>query len=231
MMDFFRRNMRAIFAITAVGFLAGIFIGFGGYFFGSKSFTDKVADVNGVPIPYRSYTLLYNRVIDNMRESNTDLNDEALKRKKDEVIQDLIQEEVFWQESRKYGIIVTDNEIAIDISNFPAFQQGGKFSKQLYFQALSWKLHMTPGEFEESRRRQIAIARLRSLITSGIKITDRELLENYKEKNKGKIKNFEKDKEKFYNEVLQEETIALLNEWYKSISASLKVKVYSEKVM
>lgn len=228
-MNFFRKNMKTIFLITCIGFIAGIFIGFGGYFFGGRTLIQAVADVNGKKISYRQFTLLYNRVIDNLRDSNTEITEEVMKQKRNEVIQELIQEEVFWQESKKYGIVVTDDEVAMSISRYPAFQSDKRFNQQLYFQILGLRLHMTPQEFEESERRRIAIAKLREFIASAIKITDNELVHEYLIEHQGKLTNFDKEKQEFLKKVRQEKVIALFNEWYKSISSNLKVKVFEDQ--
>lgn len=226
MMDWLRKNMRTIFLVTIIGFLAGIFIGFGGYFFGGRTITDAIAEVNGKKIPYRKYTLLFNRIMENLRDKNIEITDEVLQQTRREVIQDLIQEEVFVQEAKKYGIVVTDNEVAMDIRNFPAFQRDGKFDQRIYFQVLALRLKMTPEEFEESRRNQIAIAKLRNLVTSGIKISDVELQLEYARRHDGKLTGFEKEKDKFHQELLQEKMSAFMQDWYRSINSTLKVRVF-----
>ncbi len=225
MMNWLRKNMRTIFIITIVGFLAGIFIGFGGYFFGGNTIKDAVAEVNGKKIPYRKYALLFNRVMDNLRDKGVEITEDVIQQTKRDVFQDLIQEEVFAQEAKKYGIVVTDSEVAMDIRNFPAFQKDGKFDQRIYFQVLAFKLKMTPEEFEESRRNQIAIAKLRNLVTSSIKISDAELQFEYGRRHNGKLNGFEKEKEKFYQELMQEKVTAFMQDWYRSINSSLKVKV------
>jgi peptidyl-prolyl cis-trans isomerase D len=229
-MKFFRKHMRTILLVTLVGLLAGIFIGFGGYFFGGKYSGDAVAEVNGVKIPYAQYSNLFNRAMENMRSSNAETSDKAIEQKKTEVMQDLIQEEIFFQEAKKYGIEVLDEEVAADVSRFPAFQREGKFSQELYFRVLSWQLRMSPKDFEESRRKQIAMAKLRYLIASSVKITDNELGMEYAIQNAGNMKNFEKDKDKFMKEMLEKKTMAVFNEWYKSIQNSVKVKVFNERL-
>jgi peptidyl-prolyl cis-trans isomerase D len=229
MMDWFRKNMRTIFLITVAGFLGGIFIGFGGYFFGGRGLTNAIAEVNGKKISYRKYAQLFNRIMDNLRDKGTEITDEVIQQVRREVLQDLIQEEVFTEEAKKHGIVVTDNEVAMDIRSFPAFQKDGKFDQRTYFQIVVLQLKMTPQEFEESRRNQIAIAKLRNLITSGIKISDIELQFEYARRHNGNMSGFEKEKDKFYQELLQEKMTAFMQDWYRSINSSLKVRVFSKE--
>lgn len=232
MMDFLRKHMRIIFSITIAGFLAGAFVGFGGYFFGKKSFGDAVAEVNGRNIPYRQYAALYNRAVDAMRKSKEDVSDEMLAKKKQEVVQDLIQEEVFWQESKKYGINVTDMEVAADIQHYPAFQKDGRFDQRAYFQVVFQVIRTTPAEFEESRRRQLAIFKLRQLIASSVKITEPELKAEYMRTHKGNLAGYEKDREKFLEGVRQEKVMLVFNEWFKQLNQELagKIKVHLQEI-
>jgi len=226
MMKFLRKNMQTVFMITIIGFIAGIFIGFGGYF-SNRTISDGVANVNGEKISFKKYRSLFNRIMDNKRETTEEITEQMIEQIKQEVIQDLVQEEVFYQEAKKYGIVVTDKEVAYDISRWPAFNNNGRFDQGLYFRILGMRLHMTPAEFEESRKRQIAIAKLRSLIQSGVKITQPELQLEYIKKN-GSLKNFDKEKNKLYEELLKQKTIDTFNEWYKILGSSIKVKVHTE---
>jgi len=229
-MKFLRKNMRVIFLLTFLGFIAGIFIGFGGYFFGGSASGDTVAEINNTKIPYRKYISMFNRTMDRLRQENTEITDQVLAQKKQEIVQDLIQEEVFYQESKKYGITVSDQEIAYDIQRWDAFKNNGVFNQQQYFQVLAYRLKMTPQEFEESRKKQIAMAKLRELIISGIKLTDQEIQIEYYLKNKGNMNKFNTEKPKFFEELYREKVNNILQEWYKILNVSTKIKVYPELI-
>jgi peptidyl-prolyl cis-trans isomerase D len=226
MMSFLRKHMRLIFLITIVGFLGGAFIGFGGYFFGSAANADIVADVNGTKIPYRRYQALYNRVLDNLQRNKTEINDSTIARTKQEVLQDLIQEEVFWKEAKKYGISVSDQELAGSIQNYPAFQKDGRFDRQAYFQILYQVLHTTPPEFEESQRRQIAISKLRNLIASNVQVSEPEIRMEYMRTHGGKLTDFDKERDKFTQNLRQQKVMLVFNEWFKQLNQTMKVKVF-----
>jgi len=58
-------------------------------------------------------------------DKKTTITPELMAQKRQEVLQDLIQEEVFWQEAKKYGISVSDGEVAADVSRYPAFVKDG----------------------------------------------------------------------------------------------------------
>ena len=197
MMNWLRKNMRIVFTITIIGFFAGIFVGFGGYFFSDNKFSNSVANVNGHEVSMRKFNLLYNRAFEDLRKNNTEINDETVKAVRQQTIDELVREEVFYQESQKFGIIVTDKEVAANIQQYQAFQQDGRFNQGVYFQIIAYQLKMTPAEFEESQRRQIAIAKMRNLIAAGVKITEPELQVEYARRNSGNIKGLEKAREKF----------------------------------
>jgi peptidyl-prolyl cis-trans isomerase D len=226
MMDFLRKHRNIIFLITIGGFLSGAFVGFGSYFFGRKTFGDAVAEVNKAKIPYTEYYALYNRTIENMRKKNQDITDDVMKTKKQEVLQDLIQEEVFSQEAEKYGVTVSDGELAADIHSYPAFQKDGKFDMYVYYNILSQVLHTTPQKFEESRRRQIAIMKLRYIIAQSIKISEPELRLEYMRANKGDMSKFEAQRQEFTKTLRQEKVSMAFNEWFRQLNQTTKVKIH-----
>lgn len=228
-MNFFQRHSRTILLITTIGFLFGAFVGFGGYYFTRGWRADTVATVNNKKIFYHTYLNYLQRVINNLREQNQDITDELIRQKKQEILSDLIQEEIFYQEAKKYGINVIEEELIADIQHFPAFQsaQGG-FDQNTYFQVLHYALRMTPEEFEESRRRTIAIAKLRSLIASSIKVSTKELELAYLEE-KGDLKNYFRDYETFRQNYLSKKTVLVFNEWFQQLGRQAKIKVYLEE--
>lgn len=228
MMNFFRRHSRTILLITVIGFIAGTFVGFGGYYFTRGWRADTVALVNGKKILYSTYLNYLQRLINNLREQNQEVTDELIKQKKQEILSDLIQEEIFYQEAKKYGITVTDEELAADIQRFPAFQRDNRFDQGTYFQVLRYALQMTPQEFEESRRRTIMIAKLRYLIGSSIKVSAKELELAYLEE-KSDLKDFFRDYETFRQNYLAQKTVYVFNEWFQQLGRRVKVKTYLEE--
>ncbi len=219
--DYLKKNKENIFIITVVGFLAGIFLGFGGYIRYTNVST-TAASVNGVKISIQKYNRLVNQTIENYRDQGNEINDNVIRSIKQQVLRDLIQEEVFWQEAKKYSIEVTDQEVFYDIMRIPAFQKDGKFDRDTYYRTVILRLKMTPKEFEESRRKRIAMFKLRDFVISAVKLSPQEV-ENYYKIKQPKT---EEEKQKLYNELLQEKQMAVLEEWYKQINANLKVKIY-----
>ncbi|MCX5777866.1 MAG: SurA N-terminal domain-containing protein [Elusimicrobia bacterium] len=231
MMDFLRKHRHIIFTVTIIGFLGGAFIGFGSYFFGGKTTSDNVVVVNGVGIPYRNYVKLLNRAIEFMHQQKQEVNAETTENKKKEVLQDLIQEEVFWQQAAAYGISVSDEELSANIQQqYPAFQKDGHFDRMTYFQVLAQSIKMTPKEFEDSRRKQITNAKVRQLIASSVKISEPELQIEYARVHRGSMADFDKNREIFLKQTLQEKTMMVFNEWYKYLNQTMKIKAYLSEI-
>jgi peptidyl-prolyl cis-trans isomerase D len=230
MMNFLRKHMRAIFLITTIGFLSGAFIGFGGYMLGKKTAADAAVEINGTKIPYKTYSNTLSQVLENMRKDNTEITDAILAQKKQEVIQNLVQEEVFWQEAKRYGIVVTDTELAADIQRIPAFQKDGAFDRRAYLTVLYQVLHTTPAEFEESRRKEIASYKVRNLLSSCVKISEPELIMQYRIQNNNDMKDFDKKRAEFLAQLRKEQTFMVFNEWFKLLNRDLKVKVNVQEI-
>lgn len=234
-MEWLRKYKNTVLIGVVGAFVVSMFVGFGLYLRSGSAIAETVLEVNGDKIPYRQYSALYNRIVNNHRDKNEDLSPEALNQIKNEVIQSLIQESVFYQESQRYGIEVTDAELAQNLASIPAFQKDGKFSIQSYAQALRYALHSTPEDFEESQRKQIAIARLRAFVMQGIKITDHELEEEYamqlpSSKKAKTPEEMAKEKEAFRQKLRQEKGSQVLARWYQQLGSNLKIKSHLEEI-
>ena len=230
MMNFVRKHREAIFIITIIGFLAGIFVGFGSYFFIGRTTADNVLEVNGSGVPYKRFTSLLNQVQYAMHHNNEETNEQAMAKKRQEIIQQLVQEELFWQEAKKYGIMVSDSELANDLQNYPPFQQNGKFSHLRYYQILGEILHSTPREFEESRKKQIAAFRLRELIASSVRITEPELELEYARSHRGNMSEYGKNRERFLQELKKQQTMMVFDDWMRALNQNLKVQSHLDEI-
>ena len=232
LMDWLRKHKNTILIIVIAGFVVSTFVGFGLYIRSGSSTMDAVAEVNDEKIPYRRFLTLYSQVTGRKRDKGDDLTPEVMNQTKQEVLQSLIQESVFVQEAKRYGIEVTDTELAQSLYSIPAFQKGGKFSVQSYAQALQFGLGTSPEEFEETQRRQIAISRLRSFVLQGIKISDRELEMELalRQQDPSYKKNPVKDKEELRKKLREEKGSQVLSRWYQQLGTNIKVKVHLDEI-
>ncbi len=237
-MDWLRKYKNVILVTTVAVFVVSSFVGLGQYFVTGRTASDAVAEVNDEKIPYRRYLTLYNRMVNSRREQNQDLSAEALNQLKQEVIQNLIRESVFIQEAKRYGIEVTDGELAQSLAGVPAFQKDGKFSVEAYARALQFGLNTTPEEFEDIQRRQIAVNRLQVFVARGIKITDQELEYEFARRapppatpaKKGEVKDPAKEKADFREQLRQEKVSQVMSRWFQQLGTNVNIKVHIDEI-
>ncbi len=210
MMNFFRKHKVAIILIILVGFFGGTFIaGFGVSTFGnSASSFDTVAVINGKKIPYKYYYSLYNSTLSTARNSGKEITEETMKITQNQILRTLIQDELIWQQTKKYGITVSDIELVEDIQSYPYFlDYKGQFDSKNYYQFLN-NLGMSPKDFESLRRKQIAANKLQVLIASAAKISDSEITEGLNEA-----------------DLLQIKANEILNDWFDSVKEKSKIQI------
>ncbi|MBR3655099.1 MAG: SurA N-terminal domain-containing protein [Elusimicrobia bacterium] len=212
MMNFFRKHKVAIILVILIGFFGGTFIaGFGVSTFGNRASSfDTVAVVNGVKIPYKYYYSLYNNTLASLKISGQEITEDLTKLTQNQILSTLIQDELIWQQTKKYGIIVTDNELAKDIQNYPYFlNDKGQFNSKIYYQFLN-NLRMSPKDFEYLRRKQIASNKLQLLIASASRVSESE-------KKMSKISNVP--------DLIQIKANEILNDWFDEVRKNSKIEV------
>lgn len=208
MMEFFRKHKVAIILIILVGFFGGTFIaGFGVSSFGNASSFDTVAVVNGEKIPYKYFYSIYNNTLNALRHSQQEMSEEVTKATKNTILRNLIQDELIWQQTKKYGITVSDTELAYDIQSYPPFLNAqGQFDSRNYYQFLN-NLRMSPKDFENLRRKQIAANKLQILIASAARVSNSE--KAYKDG----------------YELLQTRANEVLNDWFDNVKNKSNIKI------
>ncbi len=218
MMNFLRKHKVKIFLITIFGFLAGTFVGFGSYIFGSKTDFNTVAVVGKEKIPYKLYYSLYNSSLEILRQSGMEITDYLKTRTQNDILRSLVQDEIIWQQTKKYGVTVSDTELAADIQKYPYFlDDKGNFDVRYYYKFLN-NMRFSPKEFETLRRKQIAANKLKVLVASAASVSKEELEEMKKEN---------PDINEDY--ALQIKANRLLNDWFDDIRKKTKVEITLDK--
>ena len=139
----------------------------------------RVALVNGDQITLDEYREAYNNLIERLRRRfGNNLDEDMLKQLqvKRQALNQLINNILLVQESKRLKFRVSEKELADAISNFEAFQRAGMFDSRLYRNVLD-RLRMTPETFEVAQKNEMMIDKLRTLITRSAKISDQEALE------------------------------------------------------
>lgn len=229
MMDFIRVHKKTIFWVTLVGFLFATFAYFGAGGLLTRGY-DTVAKVNGEKVSYSEYSKAVTRAIENRRENQKDaeLTEKDIQQIKLGILQDMISEEAFYQMALKYGLTVTDAEVAANLQQIPAFQKNGHFDHMTYFQALRYGLKMNYDEFEKSRKRALTVDKVRFLVYLLSKVTDKEAEAEYLRRN-GNLKNYAKEKDKFLETLHNEKRVMLFNQWITILQQKTKIEEYMAK--
>jgi peptidyl-prolyl cis-trans isomerase D len=141
----------------------------------------RVALVNGDQITLDEYREAYNNLIEQLRRRlGNNLDDDMIKQLqvKQQALNQLIDNKLLVQESKKLKFRVSKKELTDAILNIAAFQSAGTFDNRLYRGVLD-RLRMTPEAFEEAQKNAMLIDKLRTLITSSAKVSDQEALDWY----------------------------------------------------
>ncbi len=183
MLKVFRKKhiSKTIWIILAILILpAFVFWGFGSYMRGRReeSYAGKIGKRAVSLLEYRdAYLAVKNLAIiqlgipeEKLDEvgSYIDLNSQAWERL------------VLLDEAKREHLRVTDKEVVAQIESYPFFQRNGVFNEGIYNQILQYVLRTKPRNFEEQTRQNLMIRKLYENATSGIKLTDKEIKDEYR---------------------------------------------------
>lgn len=211
MMNFLRKYKNIIFIITITAFM-GSFIP---YLFYYKNY---IAKVNGVKIPlkiFNSLTLIQLKSIKNV--TNKQITEKDLNKIQMKVTNLLINNEILYQQSKLYGIIVTNEELKTYLQNLEIFKSNNTFDKQKYYLFLKF-IQMTPKEYETILRKQICENKLKITLANSVKLWNYELENSLKQ-----------DSSTIKNNLVQEKISLILKDWYSNIVKNSKIKITDKK--
>ena len=232
MISFLRRHQKSIFVATISVFLSGSFVGLGGFYFTSRDNDGAVARIGGNKISAQKLLLRVNQYADALRTKGTEVDDAMMSRLKREMLNDMMIEELLSIKADELGLKVTNDELSRDIRATPAFQRGGQFDQDVYFQQVRAIFRETPQEYERSRRKSIKGGRLKQLIFRMAKVQPAEVDAVYAQAVKTAPK---KDaakitKESIAQNLQQQRAIELINHCLKQLSAQVEHQVWIERI-
>ncbi|MDX9702849.1 MAG: peptidylprolyl isomerase [Candidatus Auribacterota bacterium] len=172
MLTFFRKKMKLMFAILLVGIIPAFTLwGIGSLL--QTPAQNVQGEINGRKVLLPEYrreqlAVMWDALFSNRTLEPAQVNDATWNRL------------ILLDEAKKYGIVVSDEEVADRITRI--FQRGGQFDKRFYIDVLTHN-RITPAGYEEATRNSIKIERLRDLILGAIKITEDEFEIDYQIKN------------------------------------------------
>ena len=141
----------------------------------------EVADVNGEVISMSVYRQAYYRLLDNYRRIyGSQFNDDLMKMLNPDrmALTQLIDRIVQRQEAERLKLEVGDQELAEAIYSIPAIQVNGAFNKNRYLQILAQN-NISDAGFRMDRSEELLLNKLRSVVMSGVTVSDDEAMEWY----------------------------------------------------
>ena len=142
----------------------------------------RVATVNGDPISLEEFRITYKRLLEQVRQSfGNNLNEDLIKTLQlpKQAMDELINRNLMRQAAAELNLQVSDEELSRSIQDISAFQTAGLFDNRRY-QTILDRNSMTPESFEINQRDALMIQKLNNIITSGVKISDQEVVQWYK---------------------------------------------------
>jgi peptidyl-prolyl cis-trans isomerase D len=157
-----------------------IFWGMGGIVGGEKA--QFVVRINNEAIPPAEFIRVYNNMLRMYQDVYKDnFKPEMAKALglKNRTVDALIRASLTRQEAKRIGLSVDDAEVRDAIASLPAFQQDGRFDKELYLRVLRAS-QISPGEFEDSEQEDLLVKKLQDLILAGVHVSEAEVLDRYR---------------------------------------------------
>jgi len=166
--------MQVVMALVVVSFVG---------MYGVQSGQDKsqvVASVNGTKIMSTDLGRQYrNRLSQLERQQNRSLGNDQQQQLREQVKQEMIEDEVILQQAHALGLEVSDMEVAAQVLGLPvAIDENGEFSEDLYRRILKRNQYTRP-KFEQVLRDDLLRLKLRRLVYTGATLSEPAVREAY----------------------------------------------------
>ncbi|MBI4691791.1 MAG: SurA N-terminal domain-containing protein [Nitrospirae bacterium] len=174
MLQFMRKHAKFFYVFFFIIIISFIFFYVGPV---DKSSMVPVAEVGKEQITLEEYWRTYDRTRDFYRDIYKEKFDEDMEKKlrlKEKVLDSLIEEKVLLLTAVDIGIKVKDEEVEEAIMHEPAFTRNGVFDREVYLRTLQLS-RVTPEFFENAKRQELTLKKIRRLIGESVDITDIEL--------------------------------------------------------
>lgn len=154
----------------------------GGSSGGSRAADDWAAHVNGTVIEGNAFRSAARRLDSTYQQMLGDqyAQQRAYFRIGRQTIQRMIEEELVLQAAHAQGLQVTPQEVADALTRDPQFQENGRFIGVERYRALFQQAGIAIHDYEESERRRLLNQKYRSLVTTGVTVSDAEVEDELK---------------------------------------------------
>ncbi len=170
-----RKHAKYFYILFFIVILTFIFWGVGTV---DKTGEDEVvAEVEKYKITVQDYWRTYDNVYRFYREIYKEKFDEKMEKElnlKENVLDSMIDEHVLLIASKEIGLKVSDQELQEAIAREPVFHKDGVFNKDIYMNRLRLN-RMTPEAYEEAKRQELLLTKMKRLIELSVDISDIDL--------------------------------------------------------
>jgi peptidyl-prolyl cis-trans isomerase D len=189
MLKTMRKNVKTLkptLWIIIATFIIAIFAIWGGAGrLGEREDAGTVATIGGQEISSDVYLQTLRQRLDAMRRDYSQLDRNMIQQLNvpQQVLQQIVDQAVLLQVARDMGLRASDEEVRDRIVSYPVFQRDGRFvGFEEYKQVLEWN-HIPLAQFENGLKKDIAVAKVVSVLTSGVTVSDDEVWANYRKQN------------------------------------------------
>ncbi len=184
MLDILRANKGSLIAWVFLGAIIVVFV----VSFGPGSFArgggcagggdvSYAASVNGKTIAADDFKREYQQLLSAFqRQTGQPLSRELADQLglRSAALNQLVDKELVVTEARRRGLAVTDQELSDTVHQMPSFQDGGKFSFDLY-QRTAAMYYGSPSRFEAALRDDLLYQKMMAVVRETVKISDAEV--------------------------------------------------------
>lgn len=192
MMSKMRELSKIFIIIVAVSFIGLMVFEWGMDYSGQSSRRNVVGTVNEQELTYEMFTDIFQNMYQAERNrTNQDLTESQVANVRNMVWERFVQKVLLEEEMERLNIAVSDSEIVYqirhyplpEIKNNPGFQTDGQFDWDKYYASFA-NTEINWYQIEEYYRIQILpFQKLQNIITSTVRISDIEILEEFKNNN------------------------------------------------
>ncbi len=192
MMTKMREFSKIFIILVAAAFIALMVFEWGANYTSQSRRRDVVGEVNGKKLSYGEFNELFQQVYreERARTGKETFTDDDLQKLRDQVWERFVQQTLFEEEMKRLGIAVSDSEVVYQILNYPlddfkrhpSFQTNGVFDMKKYRAALG-NPNIPWMQIEDIYRQQIPYVKLQNFITNSVRVTDEEVLDEFKKNN------------------------------------------------
>ena len=176
MLSLMRKHATSWLIKVALFLIIIVFIFWGGYSYTARR-ASLLAKVNDDYITITEYNKAYDNLLENYRRRfGSSLSEELLKtlnlRKK--ALDMLIERRLLASIAQELGLMPTAEEIRKSIEAYEIFKTNGHFDPQKYDMILR-RVHLSPEAFESQQSLELALNKLRKIVTRNAKVSDKEI--------------------------------------------------------